>query len=80
MLFAAVTAEGLADVAGRMQNGTTNRSRLAGAETVLQRLAEIVGPEHAERIIATVDRLDVLSDVRDLGPLLAPPAGVLSRV
>ncbi len=36
-------------MAGRMQNGTTNRSRLAGAETVLQRLAEIVGPEHAIR-------------------------------
>ncbi len=36
---------------GRMQNGSTDRSRLAGAdgEAVLQRLAEIVGPEHAIR-------------------------------
>jgi FAD/FMN-containing dehydrogenase len=31
----------------RTQNGTTDRSRPAGTEAVLQRLAEIVGPEHA---------------------------------
>ncbi len=36
-------------MANRMQNGTTDRSRLERTEAVLQRLAEIVGPAHAIR-------------------------------
>jgi FAD/FMN-containing dehydrogenase len=37
-----------AELTSRTQNGTTDRSR-TGTEAVLQRLAEIVGPEHAIR-------------------------------
>jgi FAD/FMN-containing dehydrogenase len=48
-LFAAVNTEGSIDVASQITNGSTRSGPGAKAEAVLQRLAEIVGPEHAIR-------------------------------
>jgi FAD/FMN-containing dehydrogenase len=47
--LATVNTEGSIDVASRISNGSTRSAPGSKAEAVLQRLAEIVGPEHAIR-------------------------------
>ena len=61
--LATVNTEGSIDVASHTTNGATRGAHAAGREAVLQRLADIVGPQHA---ISDPDRqLPYLHEWRD---------------
>jgi FAD/FMN-containing dehydrogenase len=61
--LATVNTEGSIEVASHTTNGTTRGTHAAGREAVLQRLADIVGPQHA---ISDPDRqLPYLREWRD---------------